>query len=123
MANEVKTTAGPAADHVTASMPRADSRSDAAETFSHLYKMSATAGVATTDYAAINSMAIVALILGVASVLALAWDVLLVIPLAGLVCALIAFRQIAGSNGTQAGKGLALAALLLALGFGGTALA
>jgi len=89
------------------------------EPLEHLYKMSPTAGVATTDYAAINSAAIVTLVLGAASVLVLLNAHLLFIPAAGLICGIIAVRQIRGSNGTQVGRGLAWSGLLLSLLLGG----
>jgi hypothetical protein len=81
--------------------------------------MSPTAGVATTDYAAINTAAIIAIVLGAASVLTLFNPWLLMIPLAGAFCAVVAIRQIRNSNGTQVGGILAWGGLLLSLGLGG----
>jgi hypothetical protein len=89
------------------------------EPLEHLYKMSPTAGVATTDYASINSAAIVTIILGAASVLVLLNAHLLFIPAAGLICGFVAVRQIRNSNGTQVGGGLAWGGLLLSLLLGG----
>jgi hypothetical protein len=43
----------------------------------------------------------------------------LIVPAAGIITAIIAFRQIAKSNGTQTGHVLAVAAILLSLAFGG----
>jgi hypothetical protein len=91
----------------------------APDELTHLYKMSPTAGVATTDYASINATAIVALLLGVGSVLVMFGSFLLIIPLAGAICAIVALRQINGSNGTQVGRGLATGGLALALLIGG----
>ena len=90
-----------------------------AEPLGHLYKMSPTAGVATTDYASINSTAIVAMVVGAASILALLNPYMLFIPSAGLICGIIAIRQIRNSNGTQVGRGLAWGGLLLSLLLGG----
>jgi hypothetical protein len=44
---------------------------------------------------------------------------LLVVPLAAVVVAVIAYCQIRDSNGTQTGRGLVAVGLLLALGLGG----
>jgi uncharacterized protein DUF4190 len=90
-----------------------------AEPLGHLYKMSPTAGVATTDYASINSIAIAAIILGIASLLCLLNPYLLFLPAVGLICGFVAVRQIRNSNGTQVGGGLALAGLLASLLIGG----
>jgi len=87
----------------------------------HLHKMSTTAGLGSGDYVAVNGTAVFALILGLTSGLTLLDDLLLVIPLAGIVASIVALRQIAHSNGTQTGKGLVVLALVLCLGFGGYA--
>jgi hypothetical protein len=85
-----------------------------------LHKMSTTAGLGSGDYVAINGTAIAALLLGITSSLVLfGLMLLMLIPLAGIVCAVLAFRQISDSNGTQTGRGLAALGLLLSLGFGG----
>jgi len=84
-----------------------------------LYHMSTTAGVGTQEYVAINPTAVAALILGLASVLALLSSVMLVIPLAGLVCAVVAISQIRNSNQTQTGLALAFCGLVLSIGLGG----
>lgn len=93
--------------------------SDAPDPLAKLYHMSTTAGVGTQEYVAINPVAVAALILGLASVLAFLSSVLLVIPAAGVVCAIIAIVQIRNSNQTQTGLPLAALGLLLCLGFGG----
>ena len=90
-----------------------------ADPLAGLYHMSTTAGVGTQEYVAINPTAIAALILGLGSVLAMFTDLLLVIPAAGLICAIIALVQIRHSNGTQGGKGLAILGLVLSIGLGG----
>ncbi len=81
--------------------------------------MSATAGVATTDYAAINPVSIVTLLLGLASVLTLFADIFLLVPVVGLVMGIIALIQIRNSNRTQTGKGFAVAGIVLLMAFGG----
>jgi hypothetical protein len=82
----------------------------------HLHKMSTTAGLGTQEYVAINVTAVVAALFGVASMLALINDILLVIPIVGSVLSFVALAQIRNSNGTQTGKGLAVVGLLLSGG-------
>jgi len=84
-----------------------------------LHKMSTTAGIGSGDYVAINGVAVWAIVLGLASSLAILDAVLLVIPITAIILALIAWRQVGDSNGTQSGRGLALGGLLLALIFAG----
>ena len=83
-----------------------------------LYHMSPTAGVGTQEYVAINPTAIAALILGFGSVLVVLSDILLLIPLVGVICAIVALAQIRRSNQTQTGTGLAILGLLLSFGLG-----
>ena len=85
----------------------------------HLHKMSTTAGLGSGDYVAVNGTAVFALLLGVASALALMTEVLLIIPLVCVIAAVVAWGQIRHSNGTQTGKGLVLVAMALGLGMGG----
>jgi len=91
------------------------------DALSRLTKMSTTAGVGSGDYVAINTLAIAATLLGLGSLIVplLGPYVLQVIPLAAIVAGLVAWRQIQRSNGTQTGKGLALAGMALALLAGG----
>lgn len=89
------------------------------DSLSKLYHMSTTAGVGTQEYVAINPTAVAALILGLASVLALLSSMLLVIPAAGVVCGLVAIAQIRRSNQTQTGLALAACGLVLSIGMGG----
>jgi hypothetical protein len=87
---------------------------------SHLHKMSTTAGLGSTDYVAISPTAILALVSGLACfflLFDLDQPILLVIPLTALVTGFIAFRQIAKSNGTQTGRGIASLGMLLGLVF------
>lgn len=89
--------------------------------FLRLHKMSTTAGLGSGDYVAINGNAVAAVLLGVTSAFVLMGsNLLLLLPLAAIVCAIIAFRQISDSNGTQTGRGLATLGLLLAVGLGGS---
>jgi hypothetical protein len=91
-----------------------------ADPFSHLHKMSTTAGLGSGDYVAINGTAIAAILLGVGSSLVLFNNlVFLVIPIAGVIAAMLAFQQISHSSGTQTGREIAIIGLLLSLGFGG----
>jgi len=88
-----------------------------------LHRMSTTAGVGSQDYVAINGAAITAVVLGLASALSLVNNVLLIIPLAGIIFAIVALRQIGNSGGTQGGRGLAWAGILLSVGFAGYGIA
>jgi hypothetical protein len=96
---------------------------DAPDPLARLKKMSTTAGVGSQEYVAVNPMAVAALLLGIGSLLVFVHDVLLLIPLAGIVCAIIASRQIQNSNGTQTGRLMALAGLVLCVAVGGGRLA
>lgn len=82
-----------------------------------LHRMSRTAGLGTQEYVAINPVAVTALLLGLASALALVMGLLLIVPAAGVVCAFVSLWQIRDSNGTQTGRGLAWSGLVLSVGF------
>lgn len=84
---------------------------------SSLYKMSRTAGLGSHEYVAVNPTAVVALLLGLASGLAVLGTVMLVVPVAAVIVAFLAILQVRHSAGTQTGKGLAILGLLLAVGF------
>ena len=88
-----------------------------------LHKMSTTAGITSQEYVAINIPSILALILGLASVLAALTPVLLLIPVAGIIVALVALSQIRASNATQTGRGFAWLGIILSLAIGGFVLA
>ena len=79
----------------------------------HLHKMSTTAGVGSQEYVAVNVTAVVAMLFGLASLLAIASPVLLVFPVVGVGLSWIALRQVRRSNGTQTGGGLAILGLVL----------
>src|SRR3954462_15428509 len=85
----------------------------------HLHKMSTTAGLGSGDYVAVNAVAVVAALAGLASTLALADNVLFLIPLVGVVLAIIPLMQISHSNGTQPGRAIAVGGLILSLLFTG----
>lgn len=99
--------------------PNASQSDGASDPLTGLFHMSTTAGVGTQDYVAINSVAVVCLFLGLASVLAFLSTIFLLLAVAGLVCGIIAIVQIRGSNRTQSGIGLASLGILLCLGIGG----
>lgn len=90
---------------------------DGTDPLTHLHKMSTTAGLGSTDYVAINGPSVVAVILGLASALAVVATILLIVPIAGVICAAVALYQVGKSGGTQTGRGLAILGLLLSLGF------
>lgn len=93
---------------------------DGPDPLAGLFHMSNTAGAGTQEYVAINPMAIAALLLGFASVLVILSELLLVIPLIGIICAIVAIVQVRRSNQTQTGTALAIVGLILAglLGIG-----
>lgn len=108
-------------------MPELDSQSkverkagdEAPDPLAGLFHMSTTAGAGTQDYVAINPVAICSVFFGIASVLVVMSNVLFVIPVVALACGILALIQIRSSNGTQAGRGLAVGGLVLALLLGG----
>jgi len=79
----------------------------------HLHKMSTTAGLGSQDYVAVNVTAVIAVLFGLASLLAIASPVLLIFPLVGVGLGVVALRQVKHSNGTQTGAGLAILGLAL----------
>jgi hypothetical protein len=78
----------------------------------HLHKMSTTAGLGSQEYVAVNVTSVVAVLFGLASLLAIASPALLVFPIVGVGLSLIALRQIRNSNGTQTGGALAILGLI-----------
>ena len=94
------------------------------EHLSRLHKMSTTAGIATQEYVAINSMAIAAAVVGLATAVVLTgYTVFLVLAVAGVVCGVLALQQIRDSAGTQGGRGIAVLGIVLSLLFGGIGIA
>ncbi len=106
----------PDAPPPTSVPPDAQSQHD--EALAHLFKMSTTSA-GGQEYVAINATSIASVLIGVASVLVFLSDVLFIVPLAGLVCAIVALIQIRRSSGTQTGTAFAVAGLVLSLGIGG----
>jgi hypothetical protein len=82
-----------------------------------LYKMSRTAGLGSGDYVAINTVAVISLVFGIAGALVVVDSLFIVLPLVGLILGIMAFRQVRQSNGTQSGAGMAGLAMLLSIGF------
>jgi len=80
--------------------------------------MSTTAGISSQEYVAINIPSILALIVGLASVLAALSPVLLLVPAIGVVTGLVSLAQIRASNGTQTGRAFALLGIVLSLVIG-----
>lgn len=70
---------------------------------------------AVAAYRGISPMAVLALVLGLASPLAVFNHFLLILPILGTIVALLAIRRIAASEGELAGRRLALAGLALAV--------
>jgi hypothetical protein len=87
-----------------------------------LHKMSTTAGLGSQDYVAINSVSIVSILLGLASALVMLSKILLILPLAGIICGIVAWVQIRRSNGTQTGLILAIGGIVLSIGLAGYAI-
>jgi hypothetical protein len=85
----------------------------------NLYRMSLTAGLGSGDYVAINNTAIIALLLGLLSVTALLYPIMLVAAVAAILCGALALVQIRSSNGTQSGRIFAGLGVLLGLALGG----
>jgi hypothetical protein len=98
----------------------ADTRTDPA--MKALYHMSRTAGVGLGDYAAVNVLSVIGLIVGVSCCLLLIFGeslIMLLLPAVAVIICVVAILQIRGSNGTQVGTLLAGSGLVLALAFGG----
>ena len=112
-AHPAGTSARPAGTAAAAVAPDADP-------LHNLYRMSRTAGLGSGEYVAINNTSVVAFLMGLAGVLALLLPALLLLALAAVVLGVMALVQIRSSNGTQTGRGFAIAGILLALAFGGT---
>lgn len=98
-------------------------RYDDQDPLASLHKMSTTAGVGSQEYVAINIPSIIALLVGLASVLATLSPVLLLVPVAGLGVGLAALAQIRASNGTQTGRAFAWLGIALSVGIGSFVLA
>jgi hypothetical protein len=71
-----------------------------------------------TNYRSLSVTALIALLFGLASPLCFGHILLMLIPLIGIVFSILALRQIADSDGALAGRGAAVAGLVLCVGFG-----
>lgn len=93
------------------------SQKDAApnDPVTRLHRMSTTAGVGSQDYVAINNVAIASALLGIATLLALFGNALLIIPAVAIICGIVALRQIRLSSGTQSGRIFAWGGIALSL--------
>jgi hypothetical protein len=91
--------------------PHADPAADT-DPLLHLHKMSTTAGLGTQEYVAVNVTSVIAVLFGLASLLAIATPALLIFPVVGVGLSLVALHQVRNSNGTQTGAGLAILGLL-----------
>jgi len=83
-----------------------------------LYRMSKTAGLASSDYRAVNLPSVFSLLLGLASVLASFEITLIVFAVVGLIVGVMAVYQIRTSNGTQTGMPFAVVGIILSLSLG-----
>lgn len=98
--------------------PPSDNSGDhSGDSLQKLHKMSRTAGLGSGDYAAVNGVAVAAVLFGVGSALVVFDRVFLLVPAIAIVLAVFAWYQIRHSAGTQTGKALCIGAILLALGF------
>jgi hypothetical protein len=79
-----------------------------------LHKMSRTAGLGTTEYVAVNPLAVTAAVFGLASAMVTFDAIFLLVPAVAVVLGLVALRQIRRSAGTQTGKALAWGGIVLA---------
>ena len=71
----------------------------------------------TTEYRSLCVLALVGLILGLASPLCFGAPLLMVVPIAGIAVSLLALRQIAASEGALAGRWMAIVGLVLSIIF------
>lgn len=95
-------------------------RSDLGEdALASLHRMSNTAGLSAQEYVAVNLTAVAAVLAGLATGLIFLSSLWLAVPVIAIVLGIVALRQISSSNGTQTGRLLAWAGILLALGIGG----
>lgn len=74
------------------------------------------------DYRSLSVMALISLLIGIASFLSLFSNLFLILPLCGIVLSLLAMRRIATSSALLAGRGAALLGLALCVAFGVAAL-
>jgi hypothetical protein len=93
----------------------ADRRTDPA--MQKLFQMSRTAGVGLADYKAVNVFSVIALLVGIASLIIvlpfIQSTAVLAVPMLALLLGVVGFIQVRRSNGTQTGILLAAAGILL----------
>ncbi len=111
-----ETQSNPSAETSLATGSPEPSRGD----LSRLHHMSTTAGLTGNDYVAVNPLAVASVLLGLGSALSLLSEIFLILTVAGVIVGIAALRQIAGSNGTQTGRGLAWGGMFLCLLLAGT---
>jgi hypothetical protein len=70
------------------------------------------------EYSSLSALAVISLLFGLAAPLCLVSKFFLIIPLVGAGLSLLALVRIAGSGGNLAGRGVAVAALVLCIVFG-----
>jgi hypothetical protein len=71
----------------------------------------------TTNYRKLSVLAIIGLLIGLASPLCFGAPLLMTIPIAGIIISILALRQIAASDGTLAGRWAAATGLALCVAF------
>ena len=91
----------------------------AASGLAGLAAMSTTAGVGVQEYKAINPFAVASLVTGMASALVWLHPLLYALPVLSVAFGAWAIARIRASNGTEGGTWLAVAGLVLGIGFGG----
>jgi len=101
-------------------MAELERQADEADPIASLHKMSTTAGISSGEYVAINLPAVFAALLGLATALAFLGLPFLAVGAGGIVCGVVALRQIHGSNGTQGGAALAWGGIVVSLALAGT---
>lgn len=100
-------------------VPNSSDRDAAQDPLASLHRMSNTAGLSSQEYVAVNLTAVAAMLAGLATGLIFLSPLWLAVPVLAIALGLVALRQISSSNGTQTGRLLAWAGILLALGIGG----
>lgn len=100
-------------------VPNSSDRDAAQDPLASLHRMSNTAGLSSQEYVAVNLTAVAAILAGLATGLIFLSPLWLAVPVLAIVLGLVALRQISSSNGTQTGRLLAWAGILLAVGIGG----
>ena len=97
----------------------AASEGDATGALAHLARMSGTgSSFGPNDYVAISPIAIVALMLGFAS-MSIVLSLFLFIPMLGIFFGLLAIHRVRNSGGTQSGIGFAIGGIILSMLVGG----